>query len=392
MGVGLEEKDEEIVITVDGIVLTDPPSILRRLAKKKEKWLLEALERRDSTNLKKNAEGQQAPAFSIAWGIAGWVDKHRHERTAFYGPKSTFTDTEVYILLKQRLLLWPTGLKQSICSGGASSARCYCGAICQTASHLLNVPWEARGHGLPLRQVPRTRHNDALQHLIFALFPEGPTKGTWALVRAEGSKSKPAMRAHPDFSSLRTELDRWVAEQLLAEEDGTQHYRTDLIVASTDLKQIIIYDMCFGSDDKLAFEDALIRTWPAQKEPDEPKMGLRFWTSDFFDKEGCITDKGHQRLQGSKPYHVFKHARYVRRYSKLKYRLLSFLPINWKVLVLPIALGVIGLVPDFTRFHLQRTLGLQEANTLVKLFIQTSQRAAVQAWRAWRLEGQVGPS
>lgn len=389
-GVGFEEIDGNLVVTVDGVVLSDPAAILKRLARKKERWLLQALERRDSTNTLKNAEGRQAPAFSLAWGILGWIHKHRHLLTAFYGPKSTYTDAEVRILLKLRCLLWPTGLKRAICSNGVASARCYCGAVCQTATHLLNVPWASLGHSLALRSVPRARHNAALQAMVQAMFPEGPERGVWALVRVEGSSDAPPRPTHAEHASLRNAIDGWVAEGLLADGDGVQHYRTDLIVASTTLKQVIIYDMCFGSDDKLALEDALISTWPARRVPGEPTIGTKFWKGAWFDGQGRITPAGQERHEGTKPYHVFKHARYIRRYAKLRQRLLRHLPLDWKVFVLPVAAGVIGLVPDFTRQHLQRVLKPAEVNALVKVFIETGQRSAIQAWRAWRLEGNGG--
>jgi ribonuclease HI len=391
-GVGFTEADGKLVVTLDGTILMDPAAILKRLARKKEKRLLEALERRDSTNQKKNAAGLQAPAFSIAWGIAGWVDKHRHERTAFYGPGSTFTDTEIKILLRLRVLLWPTGLNRAICSGGVTTARCYCGIVCQTATHLLNVPWEAQAHSLALRMVPRVRHNEALQLMIGSFFPDGPSRGMWSLVHAEGSRDCPTVATHPDYDRLRRQIGTWVAERLLAQDDGAQHYRTDLIVASAELKQIIIYDMCFGSDDKLAVEDAMISTWAAQRAEGEPVMGMMFWKNNWFDEQGRITPEGRRRHPDVQPHHVFKHARYVRRYAKLRNRLLAYQPKDWKVFILPIAAGVIGLIPDFTRHHLQRVLGRKEANELIKLLIRTAQRGAIQAWRAWALEGPRGPS
>jgi hypothetical protein len=184
----------------------------------------------------------------------------------------------------------------------------------------------------------------------------------------------------------------WVADRLLADSDGVQHYRTDLIVASAELKQIIIYDMCFGSDDKLAVEDAMISTWATQRAQGEPVMGLKFWGSDWFDEQGRITPGGRERHQGVQPHHVFKHARYARRYTRLRRRLLAHQPTGWKVLVLPIAAGVIGLIPDFTRHHLQRVLGRKETGELIRLLIRTAQRSAIQAWRAWALEGPRGPS
>jgi hypothetical protein len=391
-GVGFTETEGRLVVTLDGTVLADPAALLKRLAKKKEKQLLEALERRDSTNLKKNAAGQQAPPHSMAWGLAGWVDKHRHELIAFYGPRTGYTDTEIKILLKLRVLLWPTGLLKAICSGGIVSARCYCGAICQTATHILNVPWEAQAHSLALRMIPRTRHNKALRQLVKAFFPDSPSKGLWSLVHAEGSSEGPTTLAHPDFEDLRQKIRSWTVNQLLGDKDGVQHYRTDLIVASTALKQIIIYDMCFGSDDKLAIEDAMINTWPARREKNEPAVGKKFWESAWFDEHGCITAQGQERHPGSWSYHVFKHARYAKRYTKLRRRLLEHQPAGWKVLILPIAVGVMGLVPDFTRHHLRRVLKPKEVSGLIRQFIQTTQRSAIQVWRAWTLEGHRGPS
>ena len=83
---------------------------------------------------------------------------------------------------------------------------------------------------------------------------------------------------------------------------------------------------------------------------------------------------------------VFKHARYVRRYAKLGRKLRRHLGDGWKVQTLPIAVGVVGLVPDFTRYNLEEVLPAGEVKRLVKLFIQETQRAAIQVWRAWQQE------
>jgi hypothetical protein len=385
-GVGITEVDRLLVITVDGTVMTDPSMLLKRLTKNKEKALLQALERRDSTDVQKNNEGRQAPPFSFAWGIAGWVDKHRHERVSFYGPRSPFSDKEIQILLRLRLLLWPTAFRQSIYSGGTASARCVCGARCQTATHLLNVPWDAPVHSLALREIPRVRHNEALQHLVRALFAEEPIKGSWMLVQAEGTVAHPPPDPHPTQARLNRKIRAWVATQALSEPDGTQHYRTDLLVASMVLKQVLILDVCFGSDDKLAWEDELIRNWMATRLGNEPRMGAKFWKSSWFDDIGKLTTAGAARLPELDAKQVFKHARYVRRYARLERALRTHLGTGWKVRTLPIAVGVIGLVPDFTRHNLAEILPAGEVKSLVKLLIQTSQRAAIQAWRAWKQE------
>ena len=385
-GVGIAEIGELLVVTVDGAVMTDPRTLLKRLTKKKEKELLQELVRRDSTDTVKNREGRQAPAFSIYWGIAGWVDKHRHERISFYGPRSPFTDKEIRILLQLRLLLWPTAFRQSIYSGGSTSARCSCGARAQTATHLLNVPWENQGHSLTLREVPRARHNAALQHLVQSLFAGGPAKGSWMLVRAEGTADQPAPVPHPTQVDLNLQIREWVANQVLTDPDGVQHYRTDLMVASEKTKRVLIFDMCFGSDDKLAWEDALIREWPGTRSDNEPGIGAKFWKGPWFNDQGNLTEAGAERLPDFDIRQVFKHARYSRRYVKLERALKRYLGHGWSVQTLPIAVGVVGLVPDFTRHHLEEVLTASEVKGLVKLLIQESQRAAIQVWRAWRQE------
>ena len=284
------------------------------------------------------------------------------------------------------LLLWPTAFRQAIFSGGTTSARCGCGARAQTATHLLNVPWETPGHSQTLREVPRTRHNAALRHLVQALFAEEPIKASWMLVRAEGTAEHPAPAPHPTQVDLDNKIRTWVMEQALAEPDGTQHYRADMILASDKLKQILILDICFGSDDKLAWEDELIRSWPSIRSKREPRISAKFWKSSWFNDQGKLTEEGAERMPNLNIRQVFKHARYTRRYGKLANALKKHKGAGWAVRILPIAVGVVGLVPDYTRRHLEDILPAGEVKTLVKLLMQVTQRAAIQAWRAWRQE------
>jgi hypothetical protein len=386
-GVGISELEGQLVITLDGTVMADPTSLLKRLTVKKEKELLQALERRDSTDLVKNREGRQAPAFSLYWGIAGWVDRFRQEMISFYGPRSPFSDTEIRILMQLRLLLWPTAFRQAIYSRGATSARCSCGVRAQTATHLLNVPWEAAGHSMALRQIPRARHNKALQHLVQSMFAEEPTSGAWRLVRAEGTVDQPALAPHPAHVVLDRKIRAWVAARALAGEDDIQHYRTDLMIASEKTKELLILDVCFGSDDKLAWEDALIRQWPSIRQGREPKIGSNFWRGPWFNDQGKLTEEGAERMPNHNIRQVFKHARYARRYKRLGQKLRQHLGKGWTVRILPIAVGVIGLVPDFTRRYLEKIMGAGDAKKLVKQMIQVTQRSAIQVWRAWQQEG-----
>jgi len=175
-------------------------------------------------------------------------------------------------------------------------------------------------------------------------------------------------------------------KRALMELDGTQHFRTDLIIISEELRQLLILDLCFGSDDKLAREDQLIRGWAAERTERDPKMGAKFWISGWFDDQGKLTPAGAARMPDYNTRQVFKHARYTRRYRKLSTKLLQHLGRNWTVQILPIAVGVVGLVPDYTRRHLERIMDASEVKALVRLFIQTTQRAAIQAYKAWRQE------
>lgn len=173
---------------------------------------------------------------------------------------------------------------------------------------------------------------------------------------------------------------------MLREPDNTQHYRTDLIIISVKLKQVLILDMCFGSDDKLAWEDSLVRMWHQIRTGSEPAMGPSFWRGAWFNDKGKLTAAGEERIPESNMRQVFKHARYVRRYARLEQALKEHLGRGWKVRTLPIAVGVIGLVPDFTRRYLGEFLPKGEVDRLVKLFIQETQRAAIRVWRAWQQE------
>ena len=387
-GVGLEDRAGTLVVTLDSMVLEDPTQILTRLARKKEKLLLEDLLKRNSTDRKKNAENRQAPPYSISWGNTAQADRRRHEQTTFYGPTSPFSDTEIRILLKLRLLLWPTNMKAAILSGARVSARCYCGAICQTATHLLNVPWTARGHSSALRSLPRARHNTALKIIVDSMFSDGPERGSWKLVKAEGSQEHGVMEPHPDTQNIRTQIDRWVAEGVLRDEEGASHYKVDLVVAMSELRQIIIFDVCYGSDDSLGMEDALISGWRDQREGKEPHPEEpRFWTGTWFDNQGRMTQRGRDRMGPDMKQHMtFKHARYHRRYEQLRGRLEGLGAQGHKVLILPIALGVAGLIPEFTRRHLLRILGTKDMPQLIKSLIQCAQRFAIQVWRTWKAE------
>ena len=147
-------------------------------------------------------------------------------------------------------------------------------------------------------------------------------------------------------------------------------------------------DVCFGSDDKLAWEDSLIKNWSEHMRNGEAKMGDAFWKGPWFDNHGKFTTAGMERFPSmANHYQVFKHARYVRRYAKLARALLGRMKGKWKVRVLPVAIGVLGLIPSFTRHYLADLLPKGEVKTLTKEFIQTTQRAAIQVWRAWREEG-----
>jgi hypothetical protein len=205
-------------------------------------------------------------------------------------------------------------------------------------------------------------------------------------VKAEGTVEHPAPEPHATQRDLGYQIRQWVAKQVLLEPDNTQHYRTDLIVASVKVKQVLILDMCFGSDDKLAWEDALIRKWPRIRTGAEPGMGPKFWKGPWFNDRGKLTAEGEERIPGSNIRQIYKHARYVRRYARLERALKTHLGQEWSVRTLPIAVGVVGLVPDFTRRYLGEILPTREVDRLVKSFIQETQRTAIQVWRAWQQE------
>jgi len=147
-------------------------------------------------------------------------------------------------------------------------------------------------------------------------------------------------------------------------------------------------DVCFGSDDKLAWEDALIEQWPELKTEGEAKMGESFWKGAWFDNNGKFSDTGKERFPSWVNYHqVFKHARYIRRYAKLGQALANHMNGRWRVRIQPVAIGVMGLIPSFTRRYLADIIPKGEVKALTTLFIQTTQRAAIQVWRAWKDEG-----
>ena len=119
----------------------------------------------------------------------------------------------------------------------------------------------------------------------------------------------------------------------------------------------MIMDVCYGSDDKLALEDDLLKRWPRMRRGPEPRArSRRFWTGTWFDREGKLTPRGITRFEWGdrKSGFVFKHHRYRTRYQKIEDLIRAQLSPGASVDIYPIALGVAGWVPGFTKMYLEK--------------------------------------
>ena len=403
-GVGLTIQDGALHITLDGHDVEKPYRILQILSERAHEDNMAVQVNRLSTDEAKNdgrnGHAGPAPRFSISWGLAGWDHKHRSELLAFSGPDSSFSTTEVRIIMMHRLLLWPTRFAAAIRTKGEVSARCHCGTaarpVIQTASHILNLPQSTREstHSPELVALPHHRHNAALACVVETLFPGCTRAGEWTLVSADvqnkqGDPSAVGVRNAIENARIRGELGE-AALDGQGDSPVAQHYKPDILMRRNKDGKILVLDLCYGSDDKLVFEDEVITAWYEEKVPNAPKTtSPDFWLGPLFKENGSMAEAGITKFgEDSAKVAIFKHARYMRRYARLATALRSYGSRN--VQILPLAIGVGALIPNFTRRYLKFLLGEESVKLLLRNLTHLTQRYLVRAYRAYRQEPTDG--
>jgi len=347
-------------------------------------WL-RMLEKRQSTNWLK----ELAPPNAISWGVIGMVDRHREESIRFMGPGSTFSDMEIRVLESLRLLLWPTAFRNQVRSEGSESGLCKCGST-QTATHLLLVPQDCTIHSLALRSISKGRHSDGVRELSICILK----LDTWKVATMEHVEDPEAR-----LEGVRSAISRARGRRVLSMQsechngsNGPQHWKPDGVLGRLVNGKIslLLIDVTFAADDKLAIEDEVLKYWKDNRPPETP-----VWpplATDFFDDGGRITNKGMASLPAdlqdrARRLSVFHPARYAKRYDPLAKALRSDTSIKWshKPEVVTIAIGVAGWIPDYTYKGLKRIFNdpkeLCEATRALRIVAQSH---AVKAWRAFR--------
>jgi len=381
---GIWEEDGQLRVTLDGHGIDEPVGVLQALNKKSKRLMQHKLENRWSTNENKTPP----PEWSISWGLEGRKDPHRKRSTRFMGPESDYNDAEVRMIQTARMMLWPTNFAKVIRGERGATAACYCGAV-QTQTHLLNVPWTCARHGLALRSLPRARHNRILHKIIKTVFAGAAESAGWRILAAESKGGEEPIQQHPDLQYVRDAISSARSRGLLrGEDEEQQHYRVDLAVVTTNAKQVYILDVCCGSDDKLASEDALIAHWKTARKRREPgSRTTKFWAGNWFTEDGRLSDQGKRRIpQFEHTRHVFKHSRYIRRYERLSNVIRRAMGGQCKVQVLPLAVGVLGLIPEFTRRYLKELFKARLASKVVDSMEYAAWDSMVQGNRAWQQE------
>jgi hypothetical protein len=385
--IGIWEEEGRLVVTHEDEHIDHPEDLLQTLSKKAENKWMALLEARQSTDWAK----EPVPPNSISWGTVGMKDRHRDESIRFLGPNSTFSDMEIRVLMSLRLLLWPTAFRNHIWSKGTENERCKCGSV-QTASHLLLVPQNCEAHSEALRNISNIRHTEGVRVLSVHVLKSKD----WSVAAME-QVSNP----DPEFRFVRTSITQALGRRELCrphppEIEGaarTQHWKPDGILARRvgDKISLLIIDVTFGADDKLAIEDEILRHW-ARSEPPNARQWPPLDTS-FFDKDGKFTEEGLTALPTdlrtkARRLSVFHPARYAKRYGPLTEALSRdpAVKCDGHPQILTIAIGVAGWIPDYTYQGLRKIFpnknhNLRDATRALRI---TAQAFAIKAWRAFR--------
>ena len=401
-GVGLEEVNGCLLVTLEGNVLEDPHNILRLLSKRAKARNKARLEARVSTNRNKDI----APPNAISWGVAAWKmsASARSSLTKFYSSNTPFSRAEIKILMQLRLRLWPTAMLRSVQAGGDPSAVCKCGSV-QTDTHILLVPFDATAHSEELRTISKARHADAVRKVIAPVFDK--MEG-WETVAVESLPPSDSMSHVRDAIRAARVKGVLSGDGLPIHIDGdtvstAQHWKPDIIVGRIvrDKLEILIFDVCFASDDKLQIEDRILNWRMKARAELKKRTGVsvvppsQWLRSDHFDPKGAFTPKGIEALDeglkvDARKLSVFHPARYSKRYAPLV-RALSNAGLGrmGHIVVRTLAVGVGGWVPEYTMRHLKELSNDWKARPAPAVrddlcFI--SQIWAIRAFRAWHRE------
>jgi ribonuclease HI len=372
--VGIWEQDDEIKVAIAGN-LTEPHRLLKVLAKQLEKDCMADLENRVMTNCK-----EAVPEFDVSWGLAGRKDNHRKANNTFLlSPRSCFSDGEIRILLGLRLRLWRTPYVAFVRSEGTVNPRCKCGSM-GTVTHYLNVPKDALDHSSALRAIPQSRHAELTSTLVNWI--SKLTTG-WKLVSGD------LVPPDPNFNHVRDAITAARASRMLGlSGNQPQHHKPDVVIAKgpPTSRTYLILDVCFRSDDKLHAEDFVTSNWIQPR----GRSNQDLFNSEWFDDNGVITQTGlnmlRPELKGkAKSVGIFKQSSYAKRYGPYR-NVLASTERGCSVSIKTIAVGVAGLIPDFTRRSLEEIATKAEAESLLKEARFTSWRYAISAFKAWRAE------
>jgi hypothetical protein len=423
-GVGLQIEDtlehgevieRRLKVTLDGRKVEDPYNLLQALSRRLDTNLLKQLQLRKSTNKNKRdprtLELKEAHRFSIYWGLEGLEDPHRTENLAFIRPNSSFSDTEIKVILGARLFAWPTEVAKSVRAGrsitplseGGTQGRCSCGEAIQTITHILNVPQNSN-HSEELRSIVQSRHKGILQQVTSAIKdiemwtkligPEAKTDLDTRLqevMDAIGLARGRGILTNPPRGEADPEPDEGPNRR-------TQHYKPDLLLVRTDLNDrlhFIIADVTAGSDDKLIVEDEYTR-YILAREKTHDKLTDHMRSNKFTD-EGRITRTGLQELhQTMRPdaerVHYFKQSHYAKRYASLAGVLREAGGEGCTVETRVLAVGVCGWIPKFTRTNMKALLEVGDTDSarirrrhksLIRSTIIEALNHLVRAHRAW---------
>jgi hypothetical protein len=384
--VGLTEVNGRVRVSYKGTPVDNPRGMLRTLSKTKEKELLKLLEDRQSTDLAKEI----CPLNSVSWGMAGRFNRLRKMwRDRVMGPGSLYSDSEVRILLGLQLCLWDTEMRKSVYSNRAVEGTCYCGARCQTAEHLLNLPPGNAAHSEWLRSVRNVRHSELTAEVA-------ATVGhNWSVIEAE-HLPRDLTGAIP--MAVREAIGEAAALRQLHMDGDTemqQHCKPDGILWCPAERTVYIYDVTTTSDHHLWVEEAF---WIHMKE-----YGMTEWkmahTPGMFDRNGALQELGMGMV---KPEDVkftgrilsFTRVRYLLRYAKLaaviKAALVARHVYRPDVRILTLAVGTGGYIPRATESALKTLCkGRATHEKLCKDLMDISHRMAIKVFGAWRAEQEA---
>ena len=431
---------KEIRVAVKGTTLSDPSDILKILSAAQRADAIWRVEERISTDKNKTP----VEPFTVAWGLAGLPSRHRKQDLRFIRPGSSYSDYEIHVLFGMRLFLWPTKVREATYKRDRSLARCRCGAI-QTATHLLNLDPSSPGiiahHSVALRNIRHGRHS-ALTISLMKIVAHIPGL---RIVQAD----IPGYEGHRSSACalIRERIQQARHNRILnLPHDNAQHYKPDAILLNTATGDILVVDCTASSDDKLYWEDFFTHASAPPETPRAPYYEFldttaattrrpqttqtdrnhinnvsALFSSDMFGPDGDPVPGASARVQppvlrhlestvlyaaavtagnagrvtaGVASIRTFKQARYAKRYGPLMQAIstCTHSDLCGRVHLLVVAVGVAGLLPEFSRRAIAKIFPRDTPNRprqiekLENAIIDTAVQWALKAYSAWQAE------